>query len=254
MASAAPAPAAPEEPANLYEMDTDAQKAAPNSTMARVLGSMYVRACVRSDVPPFGSFSSQHSLEGLDIELANELVRQMSIDFKQVFKVEWAVVDAADRMDRLKNGACDILVANFSQTAERAKEVDMSKIYLRTDKVLVAANAITRKSPVVGHVGGTTGDMGGIKGTAKMFHSYQQVVYDMDAGGVDYVITDRPIAEYLVRSSTKGFKITKTLAKNAEAYTVAVAKGDGTLLAAVNRALEELARQGRLALMQRRWL
>ena len=46
--------------------------------------------------------------------------------------------------------------------AERAEKLAESRVYLRTDKVLVAANKITRKVPVIGKVGGTTGDAAGI--------------------------------------------------------------------------------------------
>ncbi|HUS63861.1 MAG TPA: transporter substrate-binding domain-containing protein [Kofleriaceae bacterium] len=251
----APAPASEKNPesAALYEIDTEAQKAPPaNTPLARILESLHVRVCVRSDVPPLGYFSSGQ-LEGFDVELASELVKQLGIDYKRVLKIEWTVVTAEERMKHLQQNGCDILVAALSHTKERAGQAELSKIYVRTDKVLLAAGNITRKSPVIAQVGGTTGDAG-IKGTPRPFHTYQEVAYAMELGGIDYLVTDRPIAEHLMRSTTKPFKITKTLAKDAESYAVATPKGDPLLIQAVNRALEDLARSGRLAFIQRRWL
>jgi ABC-type amino acid transport substrate-binding protein len=247
-----PAEKSPENAA-LYEIDTEAQKAPPaNTPLARVLESLHVRVCVRSDVPPLGYFHAGQ-LDGFDVELAQELIKQIGIDYKQVLKIEWNVVTAGDRMKHLQENACDILVAALSHTKERAGQAELSKIYVRTDKVLLQSNTITRKTPVIAQVGGTTGDAG-IKGTPRQFHTYQEVAYAMELGGIDYLVTDRPIAEHLMRSTTKGFKITKTLAKDAESYVVATPKGDPQLIAAVNRALEELARSGRLAFIHRRWL
>jgi len=238
---------------NLYELDTQAQKAPPpSSALDRVLKSLYVRVCVRSDVAPFGSFS-QGTLAGFDIDLAREITNQLGIDYKQALGLEWVVVDAEQRIKRVADGACDLVVADLSYTKERAAQIGTSKVYLRTDKVLVGAKRITRKMPVIAKLAGATGDAG-IPGTTKELRTYQEIIHAMDNGEVDYVVTDRPIADHLIRSTVTPFQVTKTLAENAESYVVGVAKGSPELLAAVNRALEDLARNGRLALIARRWL
>jgi ABC-type amino acid transport substrate-binding protein len=50
------------------------------------------------------------------------------------------------------------------------------------------------------------------------------------------------------------FAVGKVLAADAESYVAGVANGNPELLAAVNRALDDIARSGRLALLARRWL
>ncbi len=246
----APAPAQD----NLYELDTAAQKPpAAGSPLDKMLQSLHIRACVRSDVAPFGTFAST-GLEGFDIDLASEIAKQISIDYKQPLRIEWTVVAANDRVKRVQDGGCDILVADFSYTKERATQVGTSKVYLRTDKVLVAASKITRKLPVIAKLASATGDTGKLEGTPRIFGTYQEIVHAMDAGEIDYVVTDRPIAEHLIHSSTVRYTITKTLAENAESYVVGVNAGNPELLAAVNRALDDLAHSGRLALLTRRWL
>jgi putative glutamine transport system substrate-binding protein len=238
----------------LYDIDTAAQKApAANSALDHILKSLHLRVCVRSDVAPFGYFSTS-ALEGFDIDLATEITRQISIDYKQALRPTWTVVAVDERMKRLQDNSCDIMVADFSYSKERAAQIGTSKVYLRTDKVLVTAAKLTRKVAVIAKVAGATGDAGALKGTMRAFATYQEIVHAMDAGEIDYVITDRPIAEHLIRSSVTAFQITKTLAENAESYVVGVNLNNPDVLAAVNKALDDLARSGRLALLVRRWL
>jgi ABC-type amino acid transport substrate-binding protein len=237
----------------LYEVDTAPQPApAAGSAVDHIIKSMHVRACVRADVAPFGSFSVG-GLQGLDIDLAQAVTDQLSIDYKQALRVQWVVVEAGDRVKRVQDGACDILVAAFSHTKDRAEKVSESRVYLRTDKVLVAAGKITRRVPVIGKVGGTTGEAG-IAGTPRTFATYQEVIQAMDNDEIDYLVVDRPIADHLIRSTNRSYRVAKTLAENAESYVVAMHQGNADLVAAVDRALDDLARSGRLALLHRRWL
>ena len=237
----------------LYDVDTAPQKApAAGTGLDSVLSSLHLRACVRSDVAPFASFRHDE-LEGFDIDLAGEIAKQLSIDYKTALRVEWIVVDVDERVKRVADGACDIVVADLSFTKERAQQIGTSKVYLRTDKVLVAAAKITRKVPVIGKLVGATGETD-VKGTTRELRSYREMVHAMDLGEIDYIVTDRPIAAQLIRSTNTAYAIKKTLAENAESYVVGVQKKNPELLEAVNRALSDLARSGRIGLLARRWL
>ncbi len=245
-----PAPTPPNEP--LFDVDTEAvAPPAAGSQLDGMLKSLHVRVCVRADVAPFGSFGDS-GLRGFDIALANEIVDQLSIDHKQALTPTWVVVSAAERIKRLQDGACDLMIAAFSLTPERAAQLATSKVYLRTDKVLLAASKITRSKPVVAQLEGATGTA--VAGAPRTFRTYQDIIHAMDMGEVDYVATDRPIAEHLMRSSVTGFTISKTLAPNAESYVVATGKPNRELAAAIDRALTTIANSGRLALLERRWL
>jgi ABC-type amino acid transport substrate-binding protein len=216
-----------------------------------------MRVCIRGDVAPFGSFNSNGGqLDGLEVELATEIVKQISIDYKQPLKIDWTIVAAPDRVKRLQDDACDLLVASLSYTPERAQQVTTSKVYLKTDKVLLSAAKITRKVPVIAKIGGaTTGDSPDVpKGTDRVFGTYAEVVYAMDNEEIDYLVTDRPIADQLIRSATKPYTVSKTLAPGAESYVAATQNGHPELIAAVNKAIDDLARSGRLAHIHRRWL
>jgi ABC-type amino acid transport substrate-binding protein len=161
-------------------------------------------------------------------------------------------VTAAERVKRLQDQACDVMVAAFSHTKERATQVAMSKVYVRTDKVLLGASKITRKTPVIARLEGATGDPG-IKGRVQTYRTYQDIVHAMDLDEIDYITTDLPIAGHLIRSSVKSFKVQKTLAENAESYVIAVNTSSPELLVAINRALTRSRSQDDSRL-ERRWL
>ncbi len=238
----------------LYTIDSLAQKNPPAGTaLARILETQHLRVCVRSDIPPFGYFSAK-GLTGFDVVLAAEIATRLSIDYKKNIYVDWMVITAGSRITSLQQKSCDMVIAAFSYTPIRAKLVGFSKIYLQTDKVLVAANKITRKTPIIARVKGTTGNIKGIKGIVRYFNNYQEIIYAMENGKVDYIITDQPIALHMIRSVTKLYKITKVLAKNAEKYAIGVNKANKYLLKAINRALLDLAQSGRLAYLHRQWL
>lgn len=250
-ADAQPRPTAPaNEP--LYDVDTEASPPpAAGSQIDGILKSLHVRVCVRADVAPFGSFGDG-GLRGFDIALANEIVDQLSIDHKQALTPTWVVVSAAERIKRVQDNACDFMIAAFSLTPDRAAQLATSKVYLRTDKVLLAASKITRKQPVIAQLEGATG--AAVAGTPRTFRTYQEIIHAMDSGEVDYVATDRPIAEHLMRSSVTGFTVSKVLAPNAESYVVATGKPNKELATAIDRALVNIANTGRLALLEQRWL
>ena len=245
-----PAPPPSNEP--LFDVDTEAvAPPAAGSQVDGMLKSLHVRVCVRADVAPFASFGDQ-GLRGFDIALANEIIDQLSIDHKQALSPTWVVVSAAERMKRVQDGACDFMIAAFSWTPDRAAQLATSKVYLRTDKVLLAAAKVTRSKPVIAQLDGATGSAP--VGVTRTFRTYQEIIHAMDMGEVDYVATDRPIAEHLMRSSVTSFAISKTLASNAESYVVATGKPNRELATAIDRALTTIANSGRLALLERRWL
>lgn len=245
-----PAPTPPNEP--LFDVDTEAAKPpAAGSQIDGMLKSLHVRVCVRADVAPFGAFADS-GLRGFDVALANEIIDQLSIDHKQALSPTWVVVSAAERIKRTQDGACDFMIAAFSLTPERAAQLATSKVYLRTDKVLLAAAKITRSKPVIAQLEGATGTAP--VGVPRVFRTYQEIIHAMDMGEVDYVATDRPIAEHLMRSSVGSFTVSKVLAKDAESYVVATGKPNRELATAIDRALTNIANSGRLALLERRWL
>ncbi|TNE44524.1 MAG: transporter substrate-binding domain-containing protein [Deltaproteobacteria bacterium] len=237
----------------LYSIDTPTAKAPPaHSTLAKILKSQLIRVCVRADIPPFGHFVN-NALVGFDIQLAREISTQISIYYKKNLRLTWSVINANSRVSSLENNHCDMVVAAFSITPSRQKKVAFSEPYLQTYKVKVKKTKITRNKPVTAVVTGTTQGKKKPKGIIRAFLNYNEIINAMDRGEIDYVMTDQPIAIHMLRSISQEYMITQVLSQM-ENYGVGVNKKSAALLKAVNRALRDLARTGRLAYTQRQWL
>lgn len=237
----------------VYNLDSPSSPLPPKKTaLRRIISNQVIRVCVRTDVPPFGYFSNT-GLTGFDVALSKALAVQMSIFYKKNLHISWVAINASARVSSLQKGHCDIVIAAFSYTAKRAKQVAFSKRYLKTDKVIISNANITRKVPVIALVKGTTNTAKGLKGSIKRFNNYKEIIFAMENGSVDYVTTDRPIAQHMMRSVTRPFNMVKELPQS-ELYGVGVNKANTHLLKAVNRALGALAKSGRLAYLHRQWL
>lgn len=240
-------------PTSLTKIDVPALAAPPaKSNLATILRRGSLKVCVRSDVPPFGYFTSK-GLVGFDIHLAKELSVQLGIYYKKTLQVNWQVIEAGERIPKLKKQSCDVVAAAFSYTAARAAQISFSEIYLETDKVAIASKNIVRKVPVIALVRGTTNYAKGLKGAVRYFSNYKEIMQAMKNGEVDLVVADRPMARHMIRSVTKSFGLHKAL-RQKERYALGVNTKHKYLLQVLNRALRDLAKSGRLSHMVRKWL
>lgn len=237
----------------LYSIDTPTSKSPPtNSNLGQILKNQVLRVCVRADIPPFGHFFN-HTLVGFDIQLAQEIATQLSIYYKKNLRLSWLIINAGARIQSLVENHCDMVVAAFSITASREKLVSFSAPYLQTYKVVVKKTKITRTSPIIGLVSGTTTGGQKLQGKIQYFRNYNEIIHAMERGSIDYTVTDQPIAIHMLRSVTQAYSIIQVLPE-AENYGVGLSKKSEELRQAVNRALRDIARSGRLAYTQRQWL
>ncbi|MBB5016816.1 polar amino acid transport system substrate-binding protein [Chitinivorax tropicus] len=88
---------------------------------------------VRDSSPPFGFFDKgRGTVWGYDVEFGQHIAQKLGL--KPVFKT----VDPADRINVLKDGRVDLVLATLAKTAERMREIEFSLGYfLATQKLLV---------------------------------------------------------------------------------------------------------------------
>lgn len=225
-------------------------KVPQGTVLGMILKSGTVRVCVRSDVPPFGYFEGE-TLKGFDIVLAKKIISGISIRYNKTLRAQWTIINAKERIPSLQQGRCDLVVAAFSKTPERSKQVGFSNVYLRTHKVLLARKSVTRTPAIVATVSGTTGQSSRIPGArVASFFNYNEILGAMKRGLVDYVFTDHPVAQYLLKNSS-GYTLKKVL-KETESYAVGVHMHHTQLRKEINDVLSYLARSGHLAYFQRK--
>ncbi|HSW18332.1 MAG TPA: transporter substrate-binding domain-containing protein [Ramlibacter sp.] len=102
-ASAAAAPAAIVAPAWSALSET--------LNLIRRRGSLVVG--VKSDYPPFGSLDATGELKGFEHDMAADLARRLGV------RLSLAPVTGANRLQKLEEGAVDVVIATMGDTAER---------------------------------------------------------------------------------------------------------------------------------------
>lgn len=97
-----------------------------------------IKIGVFSDKSPFGYVDEHGEYQGYDIELAKRIGEDMGVN------VEFVSTEAANRIEYLKTGKVDIILANFTVTPERSDQVDFAKAYMN-----VALGVVSHKDNVV---------------------------------------------------------------------------------------------------------
>lgn len=91
-----------------------------------------LRIAVFGDKKPFGYVDNDGSYQGYDIELGNQLAKDLGV------KVKYISVDAANRAEYLISNKVDITLANFTVTDERKKQVDFALPYMKVSLGVVS--------------------------------------------------------------------------------------------------------------------
>ena len=94
-----------------------------------------VRIGVFSDKPPFGYVDAQGKSQGFDVEIGKAITKDLLGDES---KVEFVLVDAANRAEYLLSKKVDIILANFTVTAARKEVVDFANPYMKVALGLVS--------------------------------------------------------------------------------------------------------------------
>lgn len=90
---------------------------------------------VFSDKHPFGFVNKKGENDGFDVYLARKIAKSLLGDES---KVKFELVDAASRVEFLKSGKVDIVLANFTKTPKRAAVVDFATPYMKVSLGVVS--------------------------------------------------------------------------------------------------------------------
>jgi polar amino acid transport system substrate-binding protein len=207
-------------------------------------------------------FVYENEIVGVDIEIMKKVAEKLGVELV-VEDVNFDSITGA-----VKGGKADAGAAGMTITAERAEEVDFSIPYASTEQYVIVTADNTTVSTVETMVGktigvqqGTTSDFlvdgliadGTLAGSTLTPYDAPALAAAALGTKVDAVVTDKLTAEVIVASSNgayKTFKLTKADGSDAaevEEYGVCVGKGNESLLAVINEALEELLADGSVA-------
>lgn len=224
--------------------------AGSNSTLDRIKERDKLIVGVFGDKPPFGYVDKKGESVGYDVYLAHRLAKNLLGDEE---KVEFVLLEAANRIEYLKSHKVDIVLANFTVTEERKQEVDFAEPYMKValgivapkDTTLTSVEDLEGKKLIVNK--GTTAELYFTENYPEIeLVSYEQNTEAFQAladGRGDALAHDNTLL-FAWSYETPGFKIVDGNLGSQDVIAPAVAKGDAELLEWLNKEIKTLTEEG----------
>lgn len=211
------------------------------------------------------NYEENGELVGFDTELAKAVFEKLG--YQVVFKL----IDWDQKYTELNSGTIQCIWNGFTaNTADddgvaRADKVDFSYNYMGNKQVIVAkadfAKTITDTKSLSGKVGAVENSSAGdtyltknLTGAIKKGVTSQlDAMKELSMNAVDFVVADEQLAKaYVGKGDYAGLAIVENVYSDAEYYAIGFKKGSD-LTAKVNGALEELAADGTIAALAKKY-
>jgi polar amino acid transport system substrate-binding protein len=99
---------------------------AAKDSVAAIKTAGKIRIGIFSDDAPFCYQDTDGTYKGYDVELGKRIAKELLGDES---KITWVAMNPADRIPYLQSDKVDLMLADFTVTAERAKSVDFTLAY-----------------------------------------------------------------------------------------------------------------------------
>lgn len=206
--------------------------------------------------PPFETVNTETGQpEGFDIDLITEVARRNG------WTAEFIITPFDGMIPGLQGEKYDVAISSITITPERAAVVNFSKPYYTAGQVvavLLDNNSITGIADLPGkRVGvqlGTTGELMAQRTEGLQVFSYDNIgaaFIDMANGNLDAVLNDYPTTQAYIRSHGSAKTVGDILSR--EQYGIAVRKGNDSLLAQINTALDAIRADSTYIKMHLKW-
>jgi polar amino acid transport system substrate-binding protein len=209
--------------------------------------------------PPMEFVNAQKQVVGYSIEFMTAAGKEAG--FKPEFKnTAWDGIFAG-----LAAKKYDAVVSSVSITEERKKTMDFSEPYFTVRQALIVGKASTAKTLAdlkgqkVGGQIGTTGYFAikAVPGVeAKSYDEVGLAMEDLNVGRIAAVVCDDPVAaNYAMDKYKDNLKIAAIIESGeAENYGVAVNKGNGEVLALINKGIAAVKAKGIDQELKKKWI
>lgn len=206
-----------------------------------------IRIGVFSDKNPFGYVDENGEAQGYDVYFAKRIAKDL---LGSEDKLELVYVEAANRVEYLKSGKVDIILANFTVTPERSEQVDFAKPYMKVALGVVSPDGalikdikeLKDKELII--VKGTTAETYFTENHPDIklikYDEYQEA-YDalLDGRGAAFSTDNTEVLAWALQN--KGFTVGIESIGNIDAIAPAVQKGNSELLDWINNEIVSLA-------------
>lgn len=210
--------------------------------------------------PPMGFRNEQNEIVGFDVDVAKAVAEKLGVELV-LQPIDW---NAKEQELATKN--IDCIWNGMSVNEERKKNMTLSVAYMDNNMALVVRSGegidtlADMKDKKLALQAGSSA-MDALNSKEEFKKSLKEVVelkdnvqalMNLETKAVDAVLMDDVVARYYIEVNEKPFVVLEeTLAT--EEYAVGFRKGEESLKTAVEDALKELAKEGKLAEISEKW-
>ena len=214
-------------------------------TLDEIKASGTINIGVFSDKNPFGYVDENGEYQGYDVYFAKRIGEDLGV------AVNYVSTEAANRVEYLETGKVDIILANFTVTAERAEKVDFALPYMN-----VALGVVSPESRVIKDlseigaddqvivISGTTAEDYLIKNnpeiTLQKYDTYANAKNALENGNaVAWANDNTEVIAFALEN--EGYEVGIPSLGSQDTIAPAVSKGNETLLTWINDEIVALA-------------
>ena len=214
-------------------------------TLDEIKDSGTISIGVFSDKNPFGYVDENGEYQGYDVYFANRIGQDLGVE------INYVSTEAANRVEYLETGKVDIILANFTVTAERAEKVDFALPYMN-----VALGVVSPDSRVITDLGqlgaedavivisGTTAETYLIENNPEIklqkYDTYANAKNALENGnGVAWANDNTEVIAFALQNP--GYTVGIPSLGSQDTIAPAVSKGNATLLDWINEEIKGLA-------------
>lgn len=210
--------------------------------------------------PPMGFRNEKNEIVGFDIDLAKEAGKRLGAEVK--FKpIDWSAKEA-----ELSGKRVDVLWNGLTITEPRKEKILFTAPYLENHQIIIVTekSAVKAKADLKGKVVGVQDGSSAIEAiqkdeaTAKSIKELKKfgdnvtALMDLSAGRLDALVVDEVVGRYYTAKKPGEYRV---LADNfgTEEYGVGTRKEDGELMGKIQKAMDEMKKDGSAARISTEW-
>ncbi|MDR7866379.1 MAG: amino acid ABC transporter substrate-binding protein [Sporomusaceae bacterium] len=210
--------------------------------------------------PPMGFRDDKNNIVGFDVDMAKEAAKRLGME------VEFKPIDWNSKEAELNGKRIDMLWNGLTITEKRKENILFSNAYMENKQIIVvAANSpLKTKASLAGKVVGVQDGSSSIEAVekeaavAKSFKELKKypdnvaALMDLKAGRIDALVVDEIVGRYYIAKKAGDYAV---LSENfgSEEYGVGLRKDDKDLQAKLQKALDDMKKDGTSAKISQQW-
>ncbi|WP_035100870.1 basic amino acid ABC transporter substrate-binding protein [Aneurinibacillus terranovensis] len=216
-----------------------------------------ITIAVDDTFPPMEFRNDKNELVGFDVDLAKAITKQIGVEANFVPTAWDGILPGLDAKKY------DVIMSSMNITDERKQKVNFAE-YLKLGQIVVVKAGNPKgiksvqdlKGKVVGVQMGTTSEtavrkIAGIK-DIKTYNGYTDAFNDMGLGRLDAIVAAEAVGRYYMKTKPGVYEVVGDTFQSLP-VGIAVRKGDKDLLDALNKAVEEVKKNGEYAKVSKQW-